>query len=188
MRKRSKSRVIGRVLLALLALGGAMLVYLRVSNTPVLTLRFTQPELQARIAEKFPVKYNLLLLKAELQDPEVRLANGSDRVGLAMTITVQAGGKTESGFAVADGTLRYEQDDGALYLDDAVLRELQVKGLSDDKNRQIRPLLSPLLRASLSHIPIYRLKSGDFRQELAKRVVKSVAVRDGELVVDIGTP
>jgi hypothetical protein len=188
MRKRGKTKVIGRVLLALLALTGAGLVYLHVSHASLLTLRFTQSELQEKITEKFPVKYNLLVLTAELHDPEVRLANGSDRIGLAMNVTAKAAGKTETGSAVADGTLRYEPENGTLYLDDATLRELHIEGLSENTNKQARPVLSSLLRASLSRIPIYRPKSGDFRQELGKRVVKSVAVRDGKLVVDIGPP
>jgi len=172
--------VVGMVLLV------ALVAILRTRN-PGLTLTFTADDLQQKLAGRFPLREKLPFTTITFRDPRVVLADGSDRIGLRITAdATAAGGKELSGSLLLDGALRYEPQEGAFYFDGARVQEMAVQGLSDDARRQIQTVASLLINLYLSHVPVYRLNPEDIRQALAKTFLKSVSVRNGRLIVEIG--
>ena len=50
----------------------------------------------------------------------------------------------------------------------------------------MKGIVDKVAQRYLSEVPVYQLKQEDFKQSLARYVLKSVQVREGKLVVVIG--
>ena len=102
-----------------------------------------------------------------------------------MSVSVP-GIKSLNGHLEADGGLAYQPDSGEFLFADGRMRTLEIDGLPKRYAGTIEDVADKLVRAYLSRIVMYRLKQDDFKHALAKLVLKSVAVADGEVVVVIG--
>lgn len=154
-----------------------------------LSLTFTREDLQQRVAEKFPFDQKLLFITVTYSHPEVILNDGSDRVGIALDAAAKlAGDQLVKGHVAGDWKLRYEPAEGALYFDDPNLTKFDFGGLSPSAQEQVAHVAKPLMETYLRRVPVYRLKAGDLRQDIARAVLKSVAVKRGKLYVVVGPP
>ena len=170
-----------------LGVGLAVLLILRLRQTD-LTLTFTRNDLQKRVAEKFPLDQELLFLfTITYSNPVVKLEEGSDRIGIGLDASAKlASSKLVKGRFEADWQVRYDPAVGALYFDDPKIQKFGVEGLSPEIQETVAKLAKPFLSDYLRRVPVYRLKPGDLRQDLARGVIKSVSVRQGRLVVVVG--
>lgn len=150
-------------------------------------IHLTASDLQAQIASKFPLEKHALILTARFTDPQVTLNSGSNRLGLGITTTVEAPGhKLLSGRTEADGEISYNAETGELFLNNPKVTKLHVDGLPREYEGIARSLVGSVLEGYLAKMPIYKLDRSDTRQALAKIIVKSVKVEDGELVIEFG--
>lgn len=172
------------VLLIGVAAGAFLVLRLRGSD---LTLTFTREDLQQRVAAKFPFDQKLLFITVTYSNPDVILNDSSDRIGIALDATAKlAGDQLVKGHAAGDWQLRYEPSEGALYVDDPKIEKIEIGGLSPSTQEQIGRIAKPLMEEYLRRVPVYRLKPGDFRQDMARSVLKSVSVKQGKLYVVVG--
>jgi hypothetical protein len=171
-----------------LAAVAATLLFMKIGHKD-LTLAFSREDLQQRIAAKFPFDQKLLFITVTYSNPEVILTDGSDRIGIGLDAAAKlSGDQLVKGHVAGDWKIRYEPAEGAFYFDDPNLTQFDFGGLSPAAQDQIARVAKPLMEAYLRRVPVYRLKQGDFRQELARAVLKSVAVKRGKLYVAVGPP
>jgi len=153
------------------------------------TVSLTQQQLQDEVARKFPFDQKLLFITVTYSNPQIVLESSSDRVGFALDIEAKlSGNQSVKGHAGGDWNLRYEPEEGALYFDDPKIDRIDIGGLSPSAQEQIARVAKPLVEAYLKRVPVYRLKPGDLRQQVAKAVIKSVNVKKGRLIIVIGLP
>ncbi len=179
----SKRRLLLLVLAlaALIAAGGVWLYY------RATTLVLTREDLQREVDRKFPIEKRELVAVVRLSEPRVLLNEGSDRIGLGVTVTLEAPGiKPLSGHIEADGEVHYDPEQGTLFLDYARLEKLEAKGLSERDAKLAQEILNPLLNSALAHIPLYRLNPNDPRQARLRGTVKSLKVESGRVVIKFG--
>lgn len=86
---------------------------------------------------------------------------------------------------VVDGKLRYEALTGEFYLDDPEITELQLYGFAEKYSIVVKNVMRIVLKEYFAKKPVYRLKQDDFKQSLAKSLLKSVTVVNGILVAEI---
>lgn len=174
------------VLLLLLALGG-LLVYILETKGTVLTLTFTAADLQHILERRFPIQKSDLLLTTTFSNPRVILKEGSNLIGLHITVTVKLiGQKPLGGNLLAEGQIRYVPAEGTFYFDNGKVQQIQIEGLPQDMGQTVEHLAAPLLDTYLTHIVLYRLKPEHSKEALAKTVLKSAEIRNGRLVLQIG--
>jgi hypothetical protein len=154
---------------------------------PDLTLSFTREDLQQRVAAKFPFDQKLLFITVTYSNPSLTLNDGSDRIGIGLDAVAKLDGdRLVQGSIAGDWMIRYEPAHGEFYFDDPQIERFDIKGLSPSTQEMVARVAKPLIQEYLRRVPVYRLKPGDLRQDLARSVLKSVTVKRGKLYVVVG--
>jgi hypothetical protein len=153
------------------------------------TIRLSAPEIQSKIAAKFPIEKSGLLLSARFTDPSVAISSNANQIALGVTATVSIlGVKTASGQVRGEGEVRYDAATGELFLDSPKvdIEDLKLKGLAEKYQKPARELLENALREYVVRNPIYRLQDKDTKLLLIRRTLKSIRAENGELLIELG--
>lgn len=186
MTRRSNVRRLTVVIVLIVAAIVAAYLLIRLRQ-PDLTLTFTREDLQQRVAAKFPFDQKLLFITVTYNNPQVLLNDGSDRVGISLDANAKlAGDQLVKGHVAGDWQVRYEPAEGSFFFDDPKIDRFDIDGLPPSTQEQVARVAKPLIEEYLRRVPVYRLKPGDLRQDIARSVLKSVAVKQGKLFVVIG--
>src|SRR5205085_2623726 len=141
--------------------------------------------------------------RVTLSDPEVLLEEGSDRMGLRMRVLVEPDapplldgppiGKQPplrrdvfTGTLVVDGKLTYRPQEASFYYGDPTIKQLTFPHLPPGLETPVRNVAEALMAKHLQANPIYTMMDGDGKSRAAKSVLKSITVRDGKVVIEIG--
>ena len=148
---------------------------------------FTREDLQKKVAPQFPLKQKGKLIAVTFSQPLVVLEKGGDRLGLQLDVKVApALGKKYEGRAEVDGEIEYRPDKGEFFVVDPQVRRLHIDDVPQKYQEPIRQLANKAATRFLADVPVYKLDQKNFKQSLAKLVLKSVLVENGELVVEVG--
>ena len=148
---------------------------------------FTRQELQEKVASEFPLKKRTSLVAVNFLNPRILLARESDRIGISLDMEVSAPGfKAVTGHLEADGGLEYRPDSGEFVFTEGRVLTFELADIPTAYSRAIEQVGAKLVKTYLSDLTLYRLKQDNFKHALAKLVLKSVAVENGEVVVEIG--
>jgi hypothetical protein len=174
----------------LLPIATALLAALGLSSCGVMGLGhldIEQAQLQARIAQRFPLHHcKLVVACLDLSNPVVVLREGEDRIGLTADVKVLLGTRERTGRIGLSGKPRYVQNDGQLFLDDLQITTLELAGFPQDYVELVKASGTTLARQALQSHPVYTLDASTAKGALAKRSVSDVKVVDGKLRVTFG--
>ena len=155
----------------------------------LLTVVIERAEVQERVEAKFPAQMEKYLVHVVLDDPQVLLANGSDRLGLVVRARIKAPFlKEQTGRVGATGKLLYVPEQKAFYLAEPAIERVEVPGLSPEQLAKARGPIEAVARATLDHFPVYELSSRNLKELTARHVLHSVRVRNGQLHAELGLP
>ena len=172
-----------------LALLAAALAGSACNADPTATITVTAAELQRELGRKLPLTRSGRLATVTVQSAEVVLTEGSDRVGVRATSSVQLPlGRPLAGTVQLDGQLRYVPELGELWFDDARVVDLGVAAIPASLKPTVEELVGSIARGVLARTPVHRLKQESVKQSLAKLVLREVVVRDGKVVATLGRP
>jgi len=150
-------------------------------------LVFTRTDLQTKVEKSFPVEKKKRLVKVELSHPDILLEAGSQRIGMRLQITVSMPGMgTVTGSAEADGDLVYRSDQGKIAITDTKLRHLEIGDVPSSSRKIIEAIAAGLAEKYLSDVTVYTLNQHEFKESLAKLILRTIAVEEGRVVVEIG--
>ena len=174
-------------LLALICAGGVAYYLLQDRQFEI---RLSEDQLLEALEKKLPFqKTFLIVFDVDLDNPRIKLVEGSDRVqaGLDVTVNVRLGNKRPiNGSADVSGHVRYAPEQGEFYLVKPEIESLSIEGVPTDYAERIDETLTKALASFFKTRPIYRLKETDTKQATAKLVLKDVAVEKGDLVLTLG--
>lgn len=149
-------------------------------------VRLTSAQLQERVEGLFPVERRDGFVRLTFAEPRIRLGQG-ERIGLQVDVTVRVPGVARvQGRMGADGRLAYDADRGEILFVDPRVVTFDVQGLPPAYAGGLRDVADAVARERFSEIPVVRLEQADFQQSLARLVLRSVQVRDGEVVATMG--
>jgi hypothetical protein len=154
-------------------------------------IKVTQEQIQEKLDEKFPIsKRYLVLLNLTLADPKVVLQEGSDRISFEVSAltNVLVNGEDLKGKAQVTAGVRYEPQEGSLLLVEPDVETVVISLLPEEYEGEVIAIADLAAREYLSDYEIYRLDQSDFKQALAKLVVKGVEVEEGVLRIRLGLP
>ena len=103
----------------------------------------------------------------------------------ALEIARDAEMVSRSGVAGIEGRLGYE--DGAFYLYESELTQLEIAGLAPEKTEQARLSAQIPMAATLDRLPLYTLDA-DLKQKAARFVLHEVKASPNELQIVMGLP
>ena len=90
------------------------------------------------------------------------------------------------GSLILGSALQYESSRGEILLADPLIEDVQIDGVPKRFEDLIHTLSKVVAKRYLAQIPIDRLQADDVEESLAKLVLRSVTVQDGEVVVVLG--
>ena len=177
------------ILVTILALG-AVGAYLYFQGREY-TFQFTEAQLREKLAERLPLrKTYLFIFEVVLADPRLALIEGSERVnaGLDVTLNIKINDQPLplGGEIDVSGGVRYDPAGGQFFLTDPVIEHLQVQGVPTDYTDRVNSILTKAVGEYYLDRPIYTLTNLDVKTATAKLLLKSVAVKEGVLIVTLG--
>lgn len=151
------------------------------------TLEFTQPEIQARIDGMLPIKKETFIVEVTLDQAKVSLLQNTDQIALDTKLFVNSmAGINAQGSLALQGHVIYNSEQGAFYLHQAEITELNIDKVPAEFIPQLKQLAQSGLTQALSKKPIYVLKKDDMRQQLVKASLKSIEIKDQKLRATLG--
>ena len=149
-------------------------------------LVFSREELQAKLGAQFPLTKKKRLMKFRFSEPELLLAN-SERIGMRLAVEASVPGVTSvAGVMEADGELEYHPETGRFTIAKGRLVDLELQGMPKQQMKLFEEMAQAVVTKQLASLTVYQLDQEDFKQSLAKLVLKSVQVRDGAIIVEVG--
>ena len=150
------------------------------------TLEFSQADLQNRVGPQFPIQRNVFGVAINFTDPLVFLSENENRIGVELTVSVAASDTLKGkGRGKTDGTLVYKPATGQFVLTEPRLRNLKIENVPEDQQARVRETIDWVARNALSEIVVYQLTGQDFREKMAKQMLKSMEVKNGKLLVEL---
>jgi hypothetical protein len=151
---------------------------------PEIYMDIDQAQIQQRLAARFP-QHNCALALAclDVTDPQVILAEGTDRIGFAANVNVTLGRRQMQGRVAFSGVLRYVRYQGDFYLDDIRIDDLQLSQFPPELATVLRLRGPAAMRRALEGHPVYTIKGDTAREKLAKLAVSNVRVVNGRVRV-----
>ena len=150
-------------------------------------LVFTREDLQAKLTKKFPRKEKHQLMTVTFSDPEILLEPGADAMGVRLDIKIAPRlGKQRTGQVVAEGEIEYRPQRGEFFIVNPKVISIEVDHLRGRYQKSVRSIADRIVEQYLSEVAVYRLDQKDFKQKVAKLILKSVDIKDGKLVVVVG--
>ena len=150
-------------------------------------LVFTREDLQAKLTQKFPRKEKHPLMAITFSNPEILLEPGADAMGIRLEIKMAPRlGKRRKGQVVAEGGIEYRPQRGEFFIVNPKVVSVELDDLKGKYEKSVRSVADQIVEQYLPEVAVYRLDQKDFKQKVAKLVLKSVKIRDGKLVVVVG--
>ncbi len=125
-----------------------------------------------------------LRIAVETMDIYVPLA---ERIGMRLAVEASVPGVTSvAGVMEADGELEYHPETGRFTIAKGRLVDLELQGMPKQQMKLFEEMAQAVVTKQLASLTVYQLDQEDFKQSLAKLVLKSVQVRDGAIIVEVG--
>ena len=158
-------------------------------NSGEMEVTMTRDEIQARVAPRFPITKNWLVLNVALSEPEVFLSEGANQIGINTRVELNIPFlKPISGYLGVAAVPRYDTESKSLYLDQATVERLDLPGLMPELQDKARTAIESIARQELVKRPIYELKGRNLKEITAAYTLREVRVRDGKLQATFALP
>ena len=135
--------------------------------------------IQKMVDKKFPYRKDALIAKIGLDTPLVYFKD--EDIGLRLNYSANLLDRKISGDIDFRGRIYYEPEKGAFYLKYFEIAEIKVEESDFSDKDKIKPILSEILNSYLENYPVYKLDQKDFKQNIAKLLLKSVSVKGDNL-------
>jgi hypothetical protein len=153
------------------------------------TIGLTASDIQRTLQSKLPISRSKLLVTATVRALEVEFMENGNRILLRPQVDLDiVGQRALLGRAVVTGQLRYAPETGEFFFDKPTVVEVAIDGLPAALRAPAEEVIARAAEGYLAGAPVYRLNQSDFKQSLAKMVLKSVQTRNGRLEIVIGAP
>ena len=153
------------------------------------TISLTASDIQQSLQRKLPISKSKLLVTATVRALDVEFMESDNRILLRPEVDLSLVGQSAlRGRAVVAGQIRYAPETSEFFFDDPMVVEVAIEGLPASLRPTAEEIIARCAEGYLATTPVYRLRQSDFKQSLAKMILKSVRARNGRLEIVIGTP
>jgi hypothetical protein len=152
---------------------------------PEVSIDFTQAELQAKLAQKFPVEKcaPLNIVCFVVREPKLTLKNHSDRIDVATSFVLRAAAREYPGRANFSTKIRYDPQRGAFFLYDVRIVDFSTEGRLGELEAIVKTQGDLIIGTLLRTTPVLTLKNDSREQQIAKAVVRDVKIVNGKMRV-----
>ena len=150
-------------------------------------IRFSRADLQKQIESYMPYTQQQSIFMLTLSDPNLSLLSDEQRIGIRtqFKVTTAIGGEG-NGWIHIDGKLRYKSSDHSFYIDAPRVTELNIQGVPAEFKPQLRQLAQDVIAPFLVERPVYTLTGKNMQEALAKMMLKSITIKDNQVIASLG--
>jgi hypothetical protein len=156
-------------------------------------LRIAPARIEAKMNAGLPLTQAYALFQVTLANARLSLKEGSERIGVGLDIALGVMDFAQrdetplfGGSVDISGSIRYDDAQGAFYLDSPVLESIRVTGFPARRFERARIILSRILEEYYLRHPLYVLDEQNIQQAALRKTLKRVAVENAELVAVFG--
>jgi hypothetical protein len=136
-------------------------------------------------SSKFPIKRDFILANVEVNQPNIFIKDGEDRISAKLDINLSTVfmAKSTGKFEIS-GVPYFNKENASIYLNDVIIQNIDFTDAKIDKNilSTLTSNIKPILDSIFKQIPIYTIKKNSFKGSF----VKDVKIEDSELLVTFG--
>ena len=141
-------------------------------------------KIQELVSKKFPYDRNVIIARLTVQAPEVYFKG--KRIGLKLSYNGNFLEEDIKGSVDFNGNIIYKPQTGAFYLSDFIISDITVNEYNFSEKAKIQKLIDDIISNYLNDFPVYRPNPDDFKQNLARLLVKDVFIRNDDVIIVLG--
>ncbi len=149
-----------------------------------LTMKIDDEQLN-KPSSKFPIKRDFILANVEINQPNIFIKDGENRISAKLDINLSTifMNKSTGKFEVS-GVPYFKKENSSIYLNDVAIENIDFTDAQIDKNilNSLTSNIKPILDSIFKQIPIYTIKEDSFKGSF----VKDVKIKDSELLITFG--
>ena len=150
------------------------------------TMEISEEELQEKVSAMMPLEKKKYFVTVIFSHPKVELAQSANQIGLYSQIDISApGGIKSTGQTKITGSLSYEPITNEFFFKNPAIVEMKIGKIPDFYIEPVKEIAQLIATKMLSTTSIYKLKGGDFKNDLAKSMLKSIVVQNKTLLVEL---
>lgn len=149
-------------------------------------IEFSRTDIQKELEKRLPITHQQGVVAITLAQPQLDLLATEQRIKIRVQIIVATAiGGEMRGIVTANGKLRYKNLNHSFYIDNPMLDELNIEGMPEDVQLQLKIIAQRLLLPALSDQPVYQLKDDNVQEALAKMMLKSITIKNDAIVASL---
>ena len=137
--------------------------------------------IQKMIEKRFPIEKHSFATNIRLFSPKVFFQDNN--IGLSLQYSASLLKDEIGGNMSFKCKPVYKPESAAFYLSDFVMTEITVNNETRLEKDKLMGLISSIMNNIFKDHPLYKLNPDDYKQSLAKMVLKNVTVRGNDLVL-----
>jgi len=141
-------------------------------------------KIQESVSKKFPYDKDVRIARFTVQTPEVYFKGKN--IGLRAVYSGNLLKKEIRGSVDVNGSVVYKPETGAFYLHDFIISDLTVNEKDLLEKVKVQKIIDKIISNYLDGFFLYRLNPHDYKQNLARLLVKDIFVRNDDLVIVVG--
>lgn len=149
-----------------------------------LTMKIDNEQLN-KPSSKFPIQQDFLLANVEINQPNIFIKDGGNRISARLDINLFTifMNKSTGKFEIS-GLPYFKKENSSIYLNDVAIENIDFTDEKIDKNilNSLTSNIKPILDSIFKQIPIYTIEKDSVKGSF----VKDVKIEDSELLVTFG--
>lgn len=154
----------------------------------ILTLTFTEEDLQEKLGRKFPKEEKLLgLITVVIEEPRVDLMGLDNRIRLQAkaVVTIPFVSVEELDLTVSS-SVRYNAEDHTVRISDYEVENLKTDRLPKKYETLVRSAITAAARELFDDEVVHTIKDQDFEDKVGRLLIQKITVKNGVLEVSLG--
>lgn len=143
----------------------------------------SKDQIQSAIDKKFPYDKNLVVVRLTLDSAQIYFKETN--IGVSLAYYGNFLRKEISGRVDFNGEIYYRPKKGAFYLREFEIVEFSVNQNDFSNSEKLQATVLKMLKNYLDDYPVYTLRRSDFKQNMARMVLKEVYVVGDNLAIKL---
>jgi len=141
----------------------------------------SKDQIQSALDKKFPYDKNAIIARLTLDSTKVYFKGKN--IGFKLSFYGNFLSKEIKGIVDFNGNIFYRHEKGAFYLKDFEIAQIAVNEANFSQKGKLEATVLKIVKNYLDDYPVYRLNQDDFKQNIAKLILKDISVQGENLSI-----
>nr|WP_255606003.1 DUF1439 domain-containing protein [Thalassolituus sp. ST750PaO-4] len=140
--------------------------------------------MQQQLDSQMPLTQSQGMVTLTLSNPKLDLLPSGNRLSLQTNAVIATSiGLQSNGQLTVEGKIRYDKASYSFFIEEPVIRQLDIDGLAPALQPQLISLAQKALTPALTKQPVYTLSDQDMTEAMARMMLKSLTISDADVVL-----